>query len=436
MKIRTYIAKDMRQALRQVREEQGPDAVILSTRSVPGGVEVSAAVDYELADAAPARAQAAPPAAVAGSRSAPMFEATVEEDGDFAALLSRTTRAAARPASAVPTVALATPAAATAAQEEPAELGVAQQVQLGAELRSLRHMLETQLAQLTWNDLTRRAPAQAELLKELTELGLSQPLANELVNELPPQLPFDEARRRVLAVLARRMSVTGDELLEKGGRVMFVGPTGVGKTTAIAKLAARWVLRHGSRDIALVSVDGQRFGAQEQLKVLGRLLGVEAFVLDDTSEIPALLARLPERRLILIDTAGMSPRDPELVLRAEQLQSIAAASALRSCLVLSASAQAGVLDEAVERFGAFRPSCCLLTKVDEATSLGGTLSMLAHKQLPVSYVSDGQRIPEDLAPARAHQLVARAVRLARESGAAAGEELLTHRFGGVANAIA
>jgi len=436
MKIRTYIAKDMRQALRQVREEQGPDSVILSTRSVPGGVEVSAAIDYEMAEAASPSPSPPPAALVAPARSTSMFEATVDDDGDFATLLSRTAQAATRPALTASVAPVATPVAAVPVREEAALYESPPRAELGAELRSLRHMLETQLAQLAWNDLTRRAPAQAELLKELTELGLSQPLATELVGALPPQLPFDEAQRRVLAVLSHRIPVTGDALLENGGRMAFVGPTGVGKTTAIAKIAARWVLRHGSRDIALVSVDGQRFGAQEQLKVLGRLLGVEAFVLDDVAELPTLLARLPERRMVLIDTAGMSPRDPELAGRAAQLEGLAATTGIRSCLVLSAAAQAGVLDEAVERFGAFRPGCCLLTKVDEATSLGGTLSMLVRTRLPVSYVSDGQRIPEDLAPARAHQLVARAVRLAREAGAAAGEELLTRRFGGVAHANA
>jgi len=432
MKIRTFIAKDMRQALRQVREEQGPDAVILSTRSVPGGVEVSAAIDFELA-AAPAPRVAAPPAAVPMPTS--MFEATVDDDGDFATLLSRTALASARPREASVAAAAPGPAGVAIARED-ALAFESPRAEVGAELRSLRHMLESQLAQLAWNDLTRRAPAQAELLKELTELGLSQPLANELVAALPAQLPLADSQRRVLAMLSHRMPVTGDAMLEHGGRLAFVGPTGVGKTTAIAKLAARWVMRHGSRDIALISVDSQRFGAQEQLRVLGRLLGVEAFVLEDLAELPALLARLPERRMVLIDTAGMSPRDPDLAARAAQFNAAAVAADIRSCLVLSAAAQAGVLEEAVQRFEGFRPVCCLLTKLDEAASLGGTISMLVRTQLPLSYVSDGQRIPEDLAPARAHQLVARAVRLAREAGATAGEELLTRRFGGVAHAIA
>ena len=394
MKIRTYIAKDMRQALRQVREEQGPDAVILSTRAIAGGVEVSAAIDFE--NIPPQRVQVSVPVPTPAAAAVP-----VPPPLDFAALMP------------------------SAAQSE-----------MGAELRSMRHLLESQLAQLAWNDLTRRQPAQAELLKQLTELGLTQALASQLVDELPVNIPFEESQRRTLAGLSRRIAVTGDVLLERGGRVAFVGPTGVGKTTAIAKLAARWVLRHGSRDIALVSVDGQRFGAQEQLKVLGRLLGVEAFTLDDVADLPTLLARLPERRLVLIDTAGMSPRDPELAARGLQFAAMAERAGIDVCLTLSAAAQAGVIEEAADRFAVFRPTSCLLTKLDEATSLGGTLSMLVRTGLPVSYVSEGQRIPEDLVPARAHHVVTRAVHIARHAGATAGEELLTRRFGGIARVIA
>jgi flagellar biosynthesis protein FlhF len=421
MKIRTYFAKDMRQALRQIREDQGPDAVILSTRAVPGGVEVAAAIDA--ADFARLPPTATQPAALAPQAAA--------GDKDFAALLARTI---VTPPGAT---SQATIVAATAlAASEASAADAAPTAQLGAELRSMRHLLESQMAQLAWNDLTRRAPVQAELLKQLTELGLTAELANELVSTLPPNLDYDESQRRCLAVIARRIEVTGDVLLDTGGKVAFVGPTGVGKTTAIAKLAARWVMRHGSRDIALVSVDGQRFGAQEQLRVLGRLLGVEAYTLADVADLPELLGRLPDRRLVLIDTAGISPRDAALATRAKQLVAAADKAGITVCLALSAGAQAGVLQEAAARFAAFRPASCLITKLDEAASLGGTLSMLIAAALPLSYVSEGQRIPEDLSPARAHQMVSRAVQLSRVAGATAGEELLTRRFGGVTHDVA
>ncbi|HWL63649.1 MAG TPA: flagellar biosynthesis protein FlhF [Steroidobacteraceae bacterium] len=395
MKIKTYTHRDMRSVLRQVREEQGPDAVILSSRQLPDGVEVTVGVDPETQLAV--QLQAAAP------------QATVPTG--FAEVLARATSAAAPTAS---------PAA---------------DANLSEELRTMRHLLERQLSQLAWNDLTRRAPETAELLKELTAMGVASSLAAGLLAELPDGVGRDDAHRRVLAMLTRRINTTGDDLLDRGGRVLFVGPTGVGKTTGIAKLAARWVMRHGTRGIALISLDDQRFGAQEQMRVLGRLLGVECYTLEGPAELPALMARLGDHRLVLVDTAGISAGHRDLAARAAQIQRAAQLSGAQVWLTLSAGAQAGVIGEAMQAFGACAPSALLLTRVDEAVSLGGTLSALAASGLPVAYVSNGTRIPEDLAPARAHQLVARAVFLARSADTSVGEELLVRRFGGVAHAI-
>lgn len=382
MKIRTFSARDMKNALRQVRDEVGPDAVILSTRHLERGVEVTVALEPEqvLLAELPVAQQAAP-----------------------------------SPAPAV-----------TAAAPDP---------QLGSELRSMRQLLEAQVAQLAWNDLSRRSPATAELLKDLTAMGLAGPLAAELLQELPSGVSPDDAQRRALAGLARRIHTTGDALLDSGGRVAFVGPTGVGKTTGIAKLAARWVMRHGPRDIALVSLDDARFGAHEQLRVLGRLLGVESFTLEGVGSLEGLLSRLPRHRLLLIDTEGLSPRDAQLAARAAAFREVAARTGITPWLTLSASAQAGVIEDAMRGFAAFEPRAVLLTKLDEAACLGGALSALASSGLPLSYVAGGPRIPEDLAPARGHQLVARAYFLARSSDASVGEELLVRRFGGLAHGL-
>ena len=135
-------------------------------------------------------------------------------------------------------------------------------------------MLEAQLATLAWNDLSRRSPMQAAMLKELAQLGITQDLANSLVRKIPANLNFSAARRFALATIARTIQVTGDRWLEKGGVVAFAGPAGAGKTTLLAKLAARWVLRHGPRRVALISADAVRIGAHEQMHMLGRLLGV------------------------------------------------------------------------------------------------------------------------------------------------------------------
>jgi flagellar biosynthesis protein FlhF len=237
-----------------------------------------------------------------------------------------------------------------------------------------------------------------------------------------------------LALIARRIETTGERWIESGGVVALVGATGVGKTTLIAKLAARWVLRHGPRDLALVSTDSIRIGAQEQTHTLGRLLGAPAYAIDGPGELAALLDHLSEKRLVLIDTAGLSQRDPHLV---EDLTTLACASErLEASLVLSGAAQAGAIEEAIERFAAVRPATCVLTKLDEATSLGGAISALIRFRLQLAYLSDGQRVPEDLSPARAHQLIARAVDLSRKAGARADEDLLQRRFGSVAHAMA
>lgn len=406
MKMKHYRAADMRQALRAVREAQGPDAVILSSRRISGGVEVCAAVDYDEqpGDAGQGSADFIPP-------SRPAAEASrADEPEDFASLMRRT----------------AAPADDVAASITDSALG--------EELRTMRRMLETQFASLAWNDLSRRAPIQVELLKQLTALGLAQDLATEVVTQLPSKMELAEAQRMALALLARRIEVAQEPWIETGGVVAMVGPTGVGKTTLVAKLAARWVMRHGARDIALVSADAVRIGAQEQIHTLGRLLGAPAYVVEGINELPALLECLGQRRLVLIDTAGLSPRDARL---GEELAALAEASPrMQTTLVLSAAAQAGAIEEAVERFAPARPASCVLTKLDEATSMGGAVSMLIRSQLPVAYLSDGQRIPEDLLPARAHQIIAKAVDLSRRAGAAPDEDLLQRRFGAVAHALA
>jgi flagellar biosynthesis protein FlhF len=227
--------------------------------------------------------------------------------------------------------------------------------------------------------------------------------------------------------------VTGDRWLEEGGRVAFAGPAGAGKTTLIAKLAARWVLRHGPRRIALVSADAVRIGAHEQMHMLGRLLGVTAHTVYDIAELPELLAGLAGQRLILIDTAGASPRDPELARRLRLLHQMqgSAGTRLESAIVLPASAQAGTIDEVLNRFALAQPTAVCITKVDEAVSLGGILSALVRTKLPAAYVSDGQRVPEDLEPARSHSLVARAVDIAHRNNATPDDETMQRRIAGV-----
>jgi flagellar biosynthesis protein FlhF len=301
-------------------------------------------------------------------------------------------------------------------------------------MKAMRRILETQMAQLAWNDLTRRAPIHTEILRELTEVGLTQDFAAQIVAQLPAGTDITKARRLSIALMSQRLNVTGDRWLDKGGRIALVGPTGVGKTTALAKLAVRWVLRHGARSLALISADSVRIGAHDQMQSLGQMLDVPVYVAESLDQIPKLLDQLGSQRLVLIDTPGMSQRDP---LLGDRMSLIAESGhGIETALVLSASTQTGANAETVARFATANIASVLLTKVDEAASLGGILSVIARAELPISYVSEGQRVPEDLRPARALELVSSAVHLAKTSGAAADEDLLRRRYGEVAHALA
>ena len=420
MKITRHTAPDMRQALRAVRDQLGPDAVILTSRRTPTGVEVTAAMDFD----AEASIAAATPVATPTERATSASHAL--------------SAPAAGPAPLGAFASTAVAGGGLASTPEPASVRVEARASasdpMSEELKTLRRMLESQLAQLAWNDLARRAPVHTEILRELTEIGVAQGVAAEVVAHLPADVELTHARRLAIAMLAQRLLVTGDRWLEDGGTVALVGPTGVGKTTTLAKLAVRWVLRHGARDLALVAADVVRIAAQDQVQTLGQLLGAQVYTVDEFAELPELLARLGRYRFVLIDTPGSSQRDVQLAGRLALLNG--ADREIETALVLAASTQAGTLAEAVSRFAPARPASCVLTKVDEATSLGGVLSTLIDARLPISYMSEGQRVPEDLRPARALELVTSAVQLAKSNGAAADEDLLKRRFGEVAHALA
>jgi len=414
MRIQRYIAKDMRSALGQVREAMGPEAVILSTGTIGDQVEVVAAIDVEVAREFAAPRGAAPLTQNETIEHMPLRRASSQLSE---ALVPKVTAAPAAPVASV-----AAPAA-SAQAAQPAEHS-----ELASEVKDMRRMLEAQLATLAWNDMSRRSPLQAAMLKELAQLGITQDLAGSLARKIPPNLNFSAARRFALATIARTVQVTGDRWLETGGRIAFAGPAGAGKTTLLAKLAARWVLRHGPRRVALVSADAVRIGAHEQMHMLGRLLGVTAHTVYDVAELPELLEALSGQQLVLIDTAGASPRDPDLARRLRLMNQ--ANSRIETSLVIPASIQAGAIEEAMKLFAVAQPSSCVITKVDEAVSLGGVLSALVRHKLPVAYVSDGQRVPEDLQPARAHSLVGRAVEIASRNGATADDEVMQRRITG------
>lgn len=420
MKIKRFVAPDMRQAMREVREDQGPEAVILSTRRMEEGIEVIAALDYDEALVREAARHGAPisePHAVADIASAPHRHVASNAQ-------------ASRPSAAQVAAIVSAVPPAIAAKDPPAmhplmERAARDTAQLRSELGNLREMLEMQLSSLAWNDMERRQPLRARVLREMTRLGIESDVARALVAELPEKINAEQARYLPLGMLSRSVAVSGRDLSGDGhGITALVGPTGVGKTTTIAKLAARAVMRQGADQVALVSTDHYRIGAAAQLEHYGRLLGVRVYPAYDAESLRKVLEMLRSRHTVLIDTAGVASSDPRLI---QQLEILADASELRTCLVLAANAQSQSLDDAVRAYLPLKPQACILTKLDEAPSLGGALSVLIRHRLSLDYTTDGQRVPEDIATADARVLVCRAAQSIKSP--APDDSLMAERFG-------
>ncbi|HEY0973732.1 MAG TPA: flagellar biosynthesis protein FlhF [Solimonas sp.] len=424
MKIKRFLASNMREAIRLVREEQGADAVILSNQRVPGGIEVVAATDYDAAllqqtQRRVATPEAAPQAA-SGAASDSTHSAAMPATAATAAVVAR--GKAVKPASAAPAPRPEPAPAVAASMLPPPEIQ-----QLRSEVSGMRRMLETQLAGLAWREISERQPERLAALRAMSDLGIEPTLARELIAELPEHSGADRARFLPLGLLARRIPVAPTDVVLQGGAFALIGPTGVGKTTTIAKLAARWTAKHGTRDLALVTTDHYRVGAQEQLFTYGRLLGVPVHTAANARELSAVMGRLSEYKLVLIDTAGMAPRDRQLAAQFAELR--ASRTRIRNLLVLPATTQAGDLNDILRRFAPAQPQAAVLTKIDEATRIGGVLSSVIRMRLPVAYVCDGQRVPEDIQQARADQLVLRAMQLARQTPATVDDATLALQFG-------
>lgn len=282
------------------------------------------------------------------------------------------------------------------------------------EMMSIRRLLEHQVSGLMWQEVERREPLRAMLIKRLERMGISQDLSDQLACYIPEETPPAQAWKALLGLISDQVNVTRTDILKKGGVVALLGPTGVGKTTTIAKLAARAAMEYGADNVALVTTDTFRIGAHEQLAIYGRIMGCPVRIAKDSEELADVIYQLRNRRLILVDTAGMGQRDVRL---SEQLDTLMQDSgeAISSYLVLPATAQRQVLQETIDHFKRIPLSGCILTKIDESLSLGEFLSVTIQNALPIAYVANGQRVPEDIVIAQPKYLVAKANELLEKS---------------------
>lgn len=356
MKIKRFVGKDSRSVNAQIRAEFGPDAVVLSSQEVNGNLEIVAAVDLNVEGLAGSAAPVAAPA------------------------------------------------------QGLADEGYSE---LYHELASLRQQLLSELAKLNGGagnlkaanvaDALDRQPA---LKSRLLEMGLSARLCDQLIREMGVIAQTRDGWAKALRLLTHKITEGNDQILGEGGIYAMLGSTGVGKTTTIAKLAARFVMREGRNQIGLITTDCYRIGGQEQLQSFANYLRIPLKVATTAEELKAALASFKDKKLILIDTAGMGQRDVRLY---QQYETLAGTGYdIKPYLVLSATSQNAVMREVVQVFNGTPIAGTVVTKLDEAVSLGGVLDTLVSNGLKLGYLSEGQRVPEDITLGRAASLVGRA----------------------------
>lgn len=470
----------MRSALNQVKEELGPDAVIMSNKKTATGIEIVAAVDNDsVSNAAQETAQqivAQPKQAMSAyqdsvteqnnedkvasslqellSRQAQINESHSEPtkstepsaksalanaslsqkaESEFEQWLNKArstvvdqepeiqphSPVSVSPVAAEPVALQAslsssmedTQAESMVKEPKAVDAGFDNEIaSLKTEMHSIKELLQHQVSELMWQDMERKSPVKAMTISKLKDMGLSTHVSEHLTHFLSDDVGQQNAWPQMLDLLTQQLDTTSNEIITRGGVYSLVGATGVGKTTTIAKLAARYAQIHGADKVGLISTDSFRIGALEQLATYAKILGCPLKQAKNTEELSEAIYQLRNKKLVLIDTAGMSQRDIKLT---ERLNTLLTKSRVRikNYLVLSATSQMSVLQESVQHFRSVPLSGCIFTKIDESLSLGELMSVAIHNRLPIGYLTNGQRVPEDIRVANSEKIVQKANQL-------------------------
>ncbi|MEN6458351.1 MAG: flagellar biosynthesis protein FlhF [Thermoguttaceae bacterium] len=379
MDLRTYRASSMHEALTLVRQELGPDAAVLHTREVrdrwlgilPGRrqVEVTASSGVNVPSRFPARVATAEPMPAARPVELPPSPIAGQRPGDDAKVSH----------------------------------------QVRSQLSNLQAMVQDLCRRSRGNDQADWPEHLFRLFTDLLDVEVGEDLARELVERVrndPRAAALTDPmmlKSRVAGLIESDIRTSGPIRVTPGRcrLVALVGPTGVGKTTSIAKLAANFRLKE-KRRVGLITVDTYRIAAVEQLRTYADIIDLPMHVVSTPREMRETVARMSHLDLVLLDTAGRSPKDE---VRIQELRSfLAEAGADEVHLVLSSVAASRTLEQTAERFAAIGATALILTKLDESTGLGNVLPVLRSSGLPLSYLTDGQNVPDDIDVADAHRL--------------------------------
>lgn len=283
-------------------------------------------------------------------------------------------------------------------------------LQMSKEIKSLRNTFDSKLSSINFAHHLQNKdaiPVRTELLKNLAGMSISKKLSVKIANRFANHTNFDFVFTQAQELLSKVLPIAEDDLLETGGIVALVGPTGVGKTTSVAKIAAQFTIKHGANQVALITTDNYRIAAHEQLNTYGRLLNIPVRVAASASELSHLIHSFSDKKLVLIDTAGMSQRDMKLI---EQINTLKENNLMiKSYLVMSAATEYKAMNEIIDAFHIFKPHAAILTKIDEAATVGSAISSLIEHNLPISFITNGQQVPEDMRHPCARKLIAQCV---------------------------
>lgn len=476
-------AADMRSALKKVREELGPEAVILSNRKVPGGVEITASEDYQAVVSAhhqrenqqqrrqhklpnvvddgqvglapkrgderhvlKSRADALATTQNQPRRELPTREALQAEidrkleknranqphyrhdalfnrpvDANEPQELNEVNHAVDSFADELegllknnsPQAQIDSRMAGAPNERYPQTvLGNDEILSVKRELHELKTMLSSQFNQMNWDSFGQQHPLTAAIFKRLRRMGLNKGICRSLMSSVDERLPQKQAWFQVLQALSQRIPVAADNIIDSTGVIAFVGPAGVGKTTTIAKLAAEYALKHGAENLALITTDGYRIAGHEQLRTLSQILKVPLRIVSEQQPLEKVVASLSHKRMIFIDTAGLNSADESFD---HQMQLLANNPInMKTWLVLSSISQRRILEKTVKEYQHLDLEGSILTKLDESASLGEALSVIIENGLRLSYVTNGQKIPDDIQRPKPNRLVNMAVNLSKD----------------------
>ena len=411
MNVKRFYAATSREALNKLRDAMGPDAVIISNRNVNGQVEILALAEEDMEEL-----NDAPDVAEEGSAANKLVHShpILQSQSRFAIK-----KKAAEPARSardnVHEFHHEMPVKRVEQQSAIPATDTAGAIELMSELRAMRGMMQEQLAEISWGNTQRKEPHKAQLLREMLSTGFSASLSRYLIENMPKTSDPEQGLSWIKAILANNLnSITCDsDMLESGGVFALVGPTGVGKTTTTAKLAARCVMRHGAAKLALITTDGYRIGGYEQLRIYGKILGVMVHAVKDEADLRIALKELKNKHTVLIDTVGMSQRDK---LVSEQVAMLSGAN-VNKLLCLNATSNGETLSEVIRSYQGSGLSGCIITKMDEAAHIGSVLDAIIRHKLTMFYLANGQRVPEDLHLANKQYLVDHAFKFKRSQPA-------------------